>query len=87
MLLRSLSSAAAALPRRSARALSAASNSIPFGAPVLPFHHAFPVNNLDTSRAFYRDLLGCEEGRSSKTWIDCAWRGAGVRQRLAGASH
>lgn len=35
-----------------------------------PFHHAFPVHDLDAARAFYRDILGCEEGRSSHTWID-----------------
>ena len=43
--------------------------SAPFGAPILPFHHAFPVHSLAEARAFYRDMLGCEEGRSSKTWI------------------
>jgi len=35
-----------------------------------PFHHAFPVHDLDAARAFYAGILGCEEGRSSKTWID-----------------
>jgi extradiol dioxygenase family protein len=34
------------------------------------FHLAFPVRNLDETRAFYGDLLGCEEGRSSPHWID-----------------
>jgi len=38
--------------------------------PTQPFHHAIPVNSLESSRAFYGGLLGCEEGRSSKTWID-----------------
>lgn len=37
---------------------------------IMPFHLAFPVKDLESSRAFYRDLLGCEEGRSSETWID-----------------
>jgi hypothetical protein len=35
-----------------------------------PFHLAFPVHDLAAARAFYRDVLGCEEGRSSSTWID-----------------
>lgn len=35
-----------------------------------PFHLAIPVNSLKTSRQFYGDLLGCEEGRSSDKWID-----------------
>ncbi|MEM7783554.1 MAG: VOC family protein [Planctomycetota bacterium] len=35
-----------------------------------PFHLAFPVNDLEACRRFYGELLGCEEGRSSDSWID-----------------
>ena len=35
-----------------------------------PFHLAFPVHDLDAARAFYRDIMGCDEGRSSDHWID-----------------
>jgi len=35
-----------------------------------PFHLAIPVNNLDKAREFYKETLGCEEGRSSDKWID-----------------
>ncbi len=35
-----------------------------------PFHLAFPVHDLEASRAFYGGLLGCPEGRSSDQWID-----------------
>lgn len=35
-----------------------------------PFHLAVPVHALEPARAFYGGLLGCEEGRSSDTWID-----------------
>ncbi|MFI4916608.1 MAG: VOC family protein [Phycisphaerales bacterium JB060] len=35
-----------------------------------PFHLAFPVHDLEASRAFYGGLLGCPEGRSSDHWID-----------------
>lgn len=35
-----------------------------------PFHLAFPVHDLDAARHFYGELLGCDEGRSSETWID-----------------
>lgn len=35
-----------------------------------PFHLAFPVHDLAAARAFYGDLLGCREGRSSDHWID-----------------
>jgi uncharacterized protein len=34
------------------------------------FHLAFPVKDLEESRKFYGDVLGCEEGRSSDCWID-----------------
>jgi uncharacterized protein len=34
------------------------------------FHVAFPVDDLATARAFYRDLLGCPEGRSAESWVD-----------------
>ncbi len=37
---------------------------------IPPFHLAFPVSDLDSSREFYGRLLGCSEGRSSETWID-----------------
>ncbi|MGE4594054.1 MAG: VOC family protein [Gammaproteobacteria bacterium] len=34
------------------------------------FHLAYTVSDLETSRQFYGDLLGCEEGRSTDTWVD-----------------
>lgn len=37
---------------------------------VAPFHLAIPVDDLAKARAFYGDLLGCAEGRSSAHWID-----------------
>ena len=35
-----------------------------------PFHLASPVHDLAAARAFYRDLLGCAEGRSAEHWVD-----------------
>ena len=35
-----------------------------------PFHLAIPVHDLANARAFYGDLLGCPEGRSSESWVD-----------------
>ena len=35
-----------------------------------PFHLAFPVDNLEKTREFYTEILGCSEGRSSDRWID-----------------
>lgn len=37
---------------------------------LAPFHLAIPVRDLDKTRSFYRDVLGCAEGRSSDLWVD-----------------
>jgi len=37
---------------------------------ISPFHLAIPVHNLEICRKFYRDVLGCDEGRSSDQWVD-----------------
>ncbi|EAQ41986.1 MULTISPECIES: VOC family protein [unclassified Polaribacter] len=37
---------------------------------IQPFHLAIPVQNLEKCRTFYRDVLQCEEGRSSDHWVD-----------------
>jgi len=42
---------------------------------ILPFHMAFPVDDLEAARHFYTNLLGCSEGRSSDNWIDFDFRG------------
>lgn len=34
------------------------------------FHLAYNVSDLDEARAFYGDILGCKEGRSTETWVD-----------------
>ena len=48
-----------------------------------PFHIAFPVDDLAEARRFYRDLLGCLEGRSSDRWVDFDLRGHQVVAHLA----
>jgi len=35
-----------------------------------PFHLAIPANDLEASRQFYVNMLGCSIGRSDKFWID-----------------
>lgn len=35
-----------------------------------PFHYAFKVKDIASTRAFYIEVLGCSEGRSTETWID-----------------
>ena len=37
---------------------------------VAPFHLAIPVQDLAQTRTFYRDVLGCAEGRSDTHWVD-----------------
>jgi extradiol dioxygenase family protein len=37
---------------------------------LTPFHLAIPVRDLGSARAFYGQLLGCAEGRSSGEWVD-----------------
>ena len=34
------------------------------------FHLAFPASDLAEARRFYRDFMGCPEGRSSAEWVD-----------------
>lgn len=34
------------------------------------FHFAFKTKDIDSTRKFYVEILGCEEGRSTDTWID-----------------
>lgn len=47
------------------------------------FHLAFPVHNLDAAREFYGGVLGCEEGRSSESWIDFNLYGHQIVTHLA----
>ena len=34
------------------------------------FHLSLLVDDLDTSVVFYRNVLGCEQGRRAATWVD-----------------
>ncbi len=34
------------------------------------FHYAFKVKDIESTRKFYVDILECEEGRSTESWID-----------------
>jgi extradiol dioxygenase family protein len=37
---------------------------------LTPFHIAVPVRDIAESRDFYKNTLGCTEGRSDTTWVD-----------------
>jgi uncharacterized protein len=47
------------------------------------FHLAFPVKELEDTLLFYRDVLGCETGRSSEKWIDFNFFGHQVVAHLS----
>ena len=38
--------------------------------PMRPFHYAFKIKDISSTRKFYIEILGCTEGRSTDTWID-----------------
>ena len=48
-----------------------------------PFPLAFPVHDLAAARAFYGELLGCPEGRSSEDWVDFDFHGHQIVAHLA----
>ena len=37
---------------------------------ITPFHVAVPVYDLEEARKFYREVLGCSEGRTDELWTD-----------------
>jgi extradiol dioxygenase family protein len=51
--------------------------------PFPPFHLAFPVHDLAAARNFYRELLGCDEGRSAERWVDFDFFGHQISAHLA----
>lgn len=38
--------------------------------PKAIFHLAAPIREIEETRHFYRDLLGCSQGREAERWID-----------------
>ena len=48
-----------------------------------PFHLALPVADLDATRTFYTEHLGCSEGRAAETWIDFDFFGHQISFHLA----
>ena len=35
-----------------------------------PFHYAFKVKDIASTKRFYAEILGCNEGRFTDTWYD-----------------
>jgi extradiol dioxygenase family protein len=50
-----------------------------------PFHLAFPVRDVESTRAFYADVLGCPVGRSAERWIDFDFFGHQLSAHVADA--
>jgi len=49
-----------------------------------PFHLAFPVRDVESTRAFYAGVLGCPVGRSAERWIDFDFFGHQLSAHVAG---
>ncbi|SDF60979.1 VOC family protein [Sulfitobacter delicatus] len=49
---------------------------------LTPFHLAYNVRDLDQTRAFYGEVLGCQEGRSTETWVDYSFFGHQISLHL-----
>ena len=47
-----------------------------------PFHLAFLVTGLEETRRFYRDVLGCPQGREAERWIDFDFFGHQISAHL-----
>ena len=48
----------------------------------VPFHLAFPVKNLEATKLFYNQLLGCPVGRISDYWVDFNFYGHQISAHL-----
>ncbi|PSB12026.1 glyoxalase [filamentous cyanobacterium CCP1] len=49
---------------------------------IRPFHLAFPVQDLSTTRQFYETVLGCTLGRTADRWIDFNFFGHQITAHL-----
>lgn len=67
------------MPCEAARAMSTS-------ADRPPFHLAFPVRDLEKTRAFYVGLFGCRVGRESDRWIDFDFFGHQITAHLVDES-
>ena len=51
--------------------------------PLRPFHLAFPVRDIESTKRFYVELLGCRVGREAERWIDFDLHGHQLSAHLA----
>ncbi|MGH8528515.1 MAG: VOC family protein [Nevskiales bacterium] len=58
-------------------------SSKPAAATIRPrFHLAFPVRDIEATRRFYQDVLGCTLGREDSRWIDFDFHGHQISAHL-----
>ena len=48
-----------------------------------PFHLAFPVLNIEETKEWYTEILGCSVGRESERWIDFNFFGHQISAHLS----
>jgi len=53
--------------------------------PLRPFHLAFPVRDIASTKRFYAGLLGCAVGREAERWIDFDLHGHQLSAHVAPA--
>lgn len=51
------------------------------------FHLAFPVLDIEATRRFYVEVLGCKVGRSAERWIDFDFAGHQLSAHLVEGEH
>ncbi len=51
-------------------------------AQLPPFHLAFPVTDIEATRGFFVDLLGCRPGREAERWLDLEFFGHQISAHL-----
>lgn len=47
-----------------------------------PFHLAFPVSDIEATRTFYTEIIGCTVGREAGRWIDFNFYGHQISAHL-----
>tara|TARA_B100001029_G_C14881027_1_gene349955 strand:+ start:83 stop:508 length:426 start_codon:yes stop_codon:yes gene_type:complete len=50
---------------------------------IRPFHLAFPIKNIEETRNWYTNILGCSVGRESERWIDFNFFGHQISAHLS----
>ncbi len=49
---------------------------------INPFHLAFPIKDIEETKKFYKNVLGCKIGRESDAWVDFNFFGHQISAHL-----